>query len=195
MTDILGPGPRATQACVSCRRQKRRCDKIVPECSLCRYVCSTEWLLLLWLEVLEVAYLFFFFFLRSARRIGRSCDYETASSQSVDRDDFDSLQQKVLDLEARLSIAQSTPTSGSFEHPPANGSSGSLDTNASPPPPATSSQGLSSSLPKSHASGNGWQPSSPFPSIFFLDSRQFEDGSTTVQKPHVVGMTIEDCFL
>jgi hypothetical protein len=31
----LPPPPKANQACLSCRRQKRRCDKRIPACSLC----------------------------------------------------------------------------------------------------------------------------------------------------------------
>lgn len=33
--DIPDQTDRAPQACVSCRRQKRKCDKILPSCSLC----------------------------------------------------------------------------------------------------------------------------------------------------------------
>lgn len=29
------PGLRASQACIACRRQKRKCDKQLPSCSLC----------------------------------------------------------------------------------------------------------------------------------------------------------------
>jgi hypothetical protein len=33
--DVPEQGDRAPQACVSCRRQKRKCDKLLPSCSLC----------------------------------------------------------------------------------------------------------------------------------------------------------------
>lgn len=33
--ELIVPAPKAPQACLSCRRQKRRCDKKIPACSLC----------------------------------------------------------------------------------------------------------------------------------------------------------------
>lgn len=35
-TALEVPTPRADQACGACKKQKRRCDKAVPECSLCQ---------------------------------------------------------------------------------------------------------------------------------------------------------------
>ncbi|KAF2236031.1 hypothetical protein EV356DRAFT_464035 [Viridothelium virens] len=141
-------GPRATQACVSCRRQKRKCDKVLPECGLCR-------------------------------RIGRPCDYEVGPPHSVDRDDFDSLQQKVLDLEARL--AQSTASNNGFENGARNGFGSS---NAAVSPSALSSSAFASP-PRFASVNNGLKAPSPFPSLFFLDANTFEQGRYTVQKPHM----------
>src|SRR4051794_28828981 len=35
-TSDNSPSTRAHQACVSCRKQKRKCDKVLPSCSLCK---------------------------------------------------------------------------------------------------------------------------------------------------------------
>ncbi|KAI9704054.1 MAG: hypothetical protein M1820_005676 [Bogoriella megaspora] len=115
-------------------------------------------------------------------RIGRPCDYESAPTHSVDRDDFDSLQQKVLDLESRLLVAQTSTTASSLENGSANGSviNGTTVTT----PSAFSAPTFTNSSRYRGSPGAVPGPS-PFPSLFFLDSHDFTYGRFTVQRPHM----------
>lgn len=70
--DVDSDPARAPQACVACRKQKRRCDKALPNCSLCR---------------------------RMSRPCDYS---DTTPNPSPNADDFAAMRQKIADLEARL---------------------------------------------------------------------------------------------
>ncbi|KAK4627040.1 Transcription factor BOA15 [Fulvia fulva] len=78
----LAPANLAPQACSSCRKQKRKCDKQIPQCGLC---------------------------LRIGRACDYSAD---APPPMPSADDFEALRQKVMDLEGLLSRAVNTPNSG-----------------------------------------------------------------------------------
>ncbi|EME46578.1 hypothetical protein DOTSEDRAFT_70550 [Dothistroma septosporum NZE10] len=75
------PAGLASQACSSCRKQKRKCDKQMPHCGLCQ---------------------------RIGRPCDYSAD---APPQMPSADDFEALRQKVMALESLLSRAVNSPIS------------------------------------------------------------------------------------
>jgi len=81
------PVQLANQACLSCKKQKRKCDKALPACALCRFVISSNTSL--------------GFVLICCSRMNRACDYSDATPPPTS-DDFNALKIKVMQLEATL---------------------------------------------------------------------------------------------
>ncbi|KFY03880.1 hypothetical protein O988_01141 [Pseudogymnoascus sp. VKM F-3808] len=141
-----GEAPKASQACLSCRRQKRRCDKKIPACSLCE-------------------------------RMNRACDYSDASPAPTS-DDFNVLQQRVLELEGRL-LGAAGNNSGhgqSYLHTPASTIS-TLSAGVQQPP-----------TPAYTPSPSYQQVQNRFPAIAFLEAESFTRGrieapSTQIEIP------------
>lgn len=140
--------PKASQACLSCRRQKRRCDKKIPACSLCE-------------------------------RMNRACDYSDASPAPTS-DDFNVLQQRVLELEGRLlgAAGNSSGHGQSYLHTPASTIS-TLSAGVQQPP-----------TPAYTPSPSYQQVQNRFPAIAFLEAESFTRGrieapSTQIEIPLV----------
>ena len=130
---------RAGQACLSCKKMKRGCDKALPECSLCV-------------------------------RTKKSCTYEYSDVAPIPTSkEFQWLQQKVLELEARMrpEVSDTNSSGASF--------------NTSPP-----SSSLTSSIRSpdySATSERGERLSHGFPPMFFLDTLYFKMGGFSIEKP------------
>ncbi|KAL5346249.1 hypothetical protein ACLOAV_008517 [Pseudogymnoascus australis] len=126
--------PKASQACLSCRRQKRRCDKKIPACSLCE-------------------------------RMNRACDYSDASPAPTS-DDFNVLQQRVLELEGRLlgAAGNGSGHGQSYLHTPASTIS-TLSAGVQQPP-----------TPAYTPSPSYQQVQNRFPAIAFLEAESFTRG-------------------
>lgn len=146
----------APQACASCRKQKRRCDKQLPTCSLCQ---------------------------RIGRSCDYSADTSVSAPSS---EEFAALREQVANLERLLrstsSNNSSTLSNGSNGTDPSllslpisngngsNGSNGSSPSNFNLLSPG--------SIPV-------WPGPSSFPSLFFLDSNAYEYERFQIQAPHV----------
>jgi len=127
------PPHKATQACGPFKKRKRKCDKLLPKCSLCV-------------------------------RISRACHYTDAPKPTPTAAEFAALQERLTELEDRLSR--------SSEHP------GSLSA-------AVSVSGASSLATES--SGTTW-PSrglASFPSALFLDIDCYKWSNMQLPRPAV----------
>lgn len=86
-------GSRATQACVTCRKQKRKCDKTLPSCSRCSSL---------------------------QRACDYSDSASPAAAPSAEA--FASLQMKLAEIEARLDSARANPPQSQLNGTPASSS-------------------------------------------------------------------------
>ena len=149
----------APQACVSCRKQKRKCDKQLPTCSLCQ---------------------------RIGRQCDYSADTHNPAPSP---EEFAALREQVASLEQLLrsnvsgngSVASNSssgtdPSLLSHTASNGNGSNGSHGSNGNTP----SNFNLYSPghIPV-------WPGPSSFPSLFFLDSNAYEYERFQIQAPYV----------
>ncbi|KAF3765266.1 putative fungal-specific transcription factor [Cryphonectria parasitica EP155] len=155
----------ANQACATCKRQKRKCDKRLPACSRCA----------------------------SLQRACDYSDGAVAAA-APSAEDFAALQMKLMEIEARLKSAATgpgpfpdcqrqqqqtalTPTASSTN---TGGSRSSSENNNSAAGPGTASAWTSDfarTMPP--------PPTNRFPAVFFLDIDVYYDGMTPPPRPTV----------
>ncbi|KAK4190477.1 hypothetical protein QBC35DRAFT_489655 [Podospora australis] len=155
--------PKAQQACVSCRKQKRKCDKTLPTCGLCA---------------------------RMARPCDYTADTaQPPPGSTATASELATLQARLNELESRLNISstqaaheqqqqyqppiqQQQSSASAFDH---NSNSNHTSSAALPPIP-----------PKPQIQSPLWLPSlSRFPSAIFLDIDCFNWASMPIPKPAV----------
>ena len=162
----------APQACSSCRKQKRRCDKQLPACSLCQRI-GRPWYVIYLVVILYLRYLLMAYPTPNSDYSGET------QAQAPSPEEFAALRQQVFDLQALL---KSGPLRNSNESPlgltESNGSSsnGGVQLGNNGTPSQTLSDGAPTPL---------WPQPSSFPSLFFLDSNAFTYERFQIQAPYV----------
>ncbi|KAK3945368.1 hypothetical protein QBC46DRAFT_372049 [Diplogelasinospora grovesii] len=147
---------KASQACLSCRKQKRKCDKLLPACGLCG---------------------------RMGRQCDYTTDVNTAAQPAPTAEDLAALQLRLMELENRLNRDkdQASPDSSSINPSSGGGGGGSSrpsvnTTRGSLWLPAGSSNGIGS---------NNSFGMMRFPSAIFLDIDCFRWAGMPIPKPNV----------
>lgn len=172
--DVDGDGPQdiqsngaalAPQACQNCRKQKRKCDKQMPSCSLCN---------------------------RIGRICDYSVDHQSSAPSS---EEFAALRQKVADLEGLLTRSAGNnfgPTSNGSSGGVNLGNTGPWSNNVGSNGSGSWSNGMSNGSSPANllsltppSNQPMWPGPSTFPSLFFLDSEAFDYERYQIQPPYV----------
>ncbi|KAF2716079.1 hypothetical protein K431DRAFT_258236 [Polychaeton citri CBS 116435] len=146
----------AAQACTSCRRQKRRCDKALPSCGLCQ---------------------------RIGRPCDYSCE---AAPLAPSPEDFAALRQQVADLQSIVQSRGSTSNRDGSQSSKSSSVSPGTNAPRFEDSPAGRLNIVTPQFAVTPGNiPQGWPGPSSFPSLFFLDSNAFEYERFTVQTPFV----------
>ncbi|KAG8163774.1 hypothetical protein KVR01_007071 [Diaporthe batatas] len=137
-------GSRAAQACATCRKQKRKCDKTLPSCSRCSSL---------------------------QRTCDYSDPASPAVAPSTSAEAFASLQMKLAEIEARLESVRANPAQNPTNASGTPGSSTYVGTESSPES-AAAHQGPGIVWPGGEmwVDGRASSKKTKFPAVMFLDS-------------------------
>ncbi|EMC98574.1 hypothetical protein BAUCODRAFT_145643 [Baudoinia panamericana UAMH 10762] len=150
--------PLAPLACATCRKQKRKCDKQLPSCSLC---------------------------LRIGRPCDYTEELRAGSAPSPE--DFNALRQEVAELRNLLTrdpALSSTSGNNVATNSSYSDDSSAFHSNG-PPTHGSLPNDILSPTGNGSQSGSTWPGPSSFPSLFFLDSNAFEYERFQIQAPYV----------
>lgn len=155
---------RAAQACTKCRRQKRKCDKVLPACSRC-----------------------------ASLQRACDYSEATGASTAPTAEAFASLQEKLAEIEAKLDATRAAAAAAVAPPPPppplgAYGTPGSSIFSAGPDLSLGDVYvGTVSSNGTSCVEDHAGQPPmrNRFPSVLFLDGDVYKWAGVTVPKPIV----------
>lgn len=159
---------RAAQACTTCRKQKRKCDKALPACSRCA----------------------------SLQRTCDYSEATGAAAASPTAEEFASLQRKLAEIEARLDATRATVhPHGSQHHAHAHPLPGAHDTpglssfagrpESSPDDVAMETATWSGGELRMNGYAERLFVENKFPSVLFLDSDVYNWAGVTIPKPTV----------
>lgn len=147
--------PLAAQACAPCRKQKRRCDKLLPACSRCA----------------------------SLQRACDYAEAAAGASAAPTAEDFAALQSKLVEIEARLLGGGGGGASNVQNPTPAERSSNAGSW--SDPNPRDDAARSSSWTSGRGGGGGGSAVINRFPSVFFLDTDIYKFAGISPPKPIV----------
>lgn len=160
LMDIASTGPPdnaqplAAQACVSCKRQKRKCDKALPACGLC---------------------------VRIGRACDYAAPGSETESPLPTLEEFDALRRKVQDLESLVATSSSshgsTPSGGRLSSDREISAKSRAREG-----PASITWSDHHASPRS-VSSSQWSTSNDLPALFFMDLKQFRHGGYQVGTP------------
>ncbi|KAK3394387.1 hypothetical protein B0H63DRAFT_460785 [Podospora didyma] len=160
VVDQFSP-PKAIQACISCRKQKRKCDKTLPACSLCTRMG------------------------RSCDYTGDGQPAPTADDLAVLQSRLAELENRL----GAASTTPAGAAAVNERSPPSNNSAGGGGGGGGYSPPESSNNNNNSgpsSRPSVNSRGPLWLPSmSRFPSAIFLDIDCFKWATMPIPKPNV----------
>lgn len=155
---MYATGSRAAQACATCRKQKRRCDKTLPSCSRCSSL---------------------------QRTCDYSDPASPAAAPSAEA--FASLQTKLAEIEARLDSARANCHPQTHINANGTPGSSTYVGSESSPESAGVQQGPGAGRPPGDMWVDGRAPSekTKFPAVMFLDSDVYKWAKISRPNPNI----------
>lgn len=153
-------GSRAAQACATCRKQKRKCDKTLPSCSRCSSL---------------------------QRACDYSDPASPAVAPSASAEAFASLQMKLAEIEARLDSARANQPLNTTNANGTPGSSTYVGSESSPESAGAQQQGPGTVRPRGElwVDGRASSEKTKFPAVMFLDSDVYKWAGASRPNPNI----------